>query len=287
MFKATTLQQLPQNLYQLCEILQQASQIIQKQYELYLQGYDVDIQHKQDDSPVTQADLLANDFLTQQLAQLEGGYPILSEEGDQAERQGWDTFWMIDPLDGTKEFIKKTGEFTINLSLIKNGESIISVLAVPLKQQIYISNQGEYPYRYTWQKDQVQIAYYQSNHSQILDESSVIKVGVSRRLRVDGAYAQFFSALDASQQSYQTIEAGSAYKFCLMLEGEIDVYPRLHGTSEWDTAAGQGLLQSIGGEILTLTGKPFVYNQRNTLENNEFLALRKSEDWSLLKTFFS
>lgn len=278
MFNPTTLQQMPTQLHQLCQILQHASQILQAQYTFYCEGDDFDIIKKADQSPVTQADLLANDFLTEQLVQLEGGYPVLSEEGDQTQRQGWGVFWMIDPLDGTKEFIKKTGEFTINLSLIQQGESVISALAVPLKQQIYISEKGQLPYRYTWQQDDVQIDRYQKDDIQF-DEQSAIKVGVSRRLRVDGDYANFFKALDATQQAYQTVEAGSAYKFCLMLEGEIDVYPRLHGTSEWDTAAGQGLLQSIGGELFALNGRPFLYNQRDTLENNEFIALRDSTAW--------
>ena len=286
MFNPTTLQQMPTHLYQLCQILQQASQILQAQYALYCEGDDFDIVKKADQSPVTQADLLANTFLTEQLAQLEGHYSVLSEEGDQSQRHTWNTFWMIDPLDGTKEFIKKTGEFTINLSLIKDGESVISALAVPLQQKIYITEKNELPYRYTWQQDDIQVARYEHIHmSQAIVKP--IKVGVSRRLRMDGNYGQFFAKLSEHQYTYQTIEAGSAYKFCLMLEGEIDVYPRFHGTSEWDTAAGQGLLQSIGGELFTLDGRPFLYNQRDTLENQSFLALQDRRQWAFYKKFIA
>lgn len=292
MFNPVTLQQLPQNLYQLCQILQQASQILQQQYITYLQGDDFEIQHKQDESPVTQADLLVNQFLSQKLGELAEVYPILSEEGQQEERKNWQEFWMIDPLDGTKEFINKTGEFTINLSLICEGDSVISALAVPLKNTIYIVEQGQMAYRWQWQDEQIILSQYQITQDLtafIARKDQILHVAMSRRKQTSKRsvnYQNFIDYLEQLNVQYETISAGSAYKFCMMLEGEIDIYPRLHPTSEWDTAAGQGLLQSIGGELLTLSGHPFKYNQRDTVENGHFFALRKQQDWAIFQKFF-
>lgn len=291
MFNPVTLQQLPQNLYQLCQILQQASQILQQQYTNYIQGDAFEIQQKQDESPVTQADLLVNQFLEQELNRLPKIYPILSEEGQNDQRKQWNEFWMIDPLDGTKEFINKTGEFTINLSLIENGDSVISALAVPLKNRIYIVEQGQQAFRWQWHDDQVALSQYQSKQdlaafSERKDQTLNIAMSRRKQSARGGRYSRLIDYIEQLNVRYETISAGSAYKFCMMLEGEIDIYPRLHGTSEWDTAAGQGLLQSIGGELLTLSGKPFRYNQRDTIENGYFFAVRKQQDWLMFQNFF-
>ena len=285
MFNPVNLQQLPTNLYQLCQILQQASQILQKQYALYCQGGDFTVQQKQDESPVTQADLLVNQFLVQQLNALDVVYPILSEEGQHEERKHWQEFWMIDPLDGTKEFIKKTGEFTINLSLIREGELVVSALAVPLKNTIYINQQNNLPYRYIWSENQVDLSQYADQRvNGYVENDRILNIAMSRRPQQSG-YKIFLDNLDQAKINYHKVVAGSAYKFCMMLEGEIDIYPRLHPTSEWDTAAGQGLLQGIGGEVFTISGKPFVYNQRNTLENGSFFAVCNVDDWAYFKKF--
>lgn len=284
MFTPVTLQQMPQNLYQLCQILRNASQILQQQYQLYTQGDDFEIQHKQDESPVTQADLLVNAYLEEALADLSEQYPILSEEGDNQARKQWHKFWLIDPLDGTKEFIHKTGEFTINVSLIGGGESLISILAVPLKQTIYIGQKGELPYRLQWNEQGEQLFQYELNSLQD-NVSKKIKVAISRRRkpRAGSRYDVFLDGLTKQDIQYETVEAGSAYKFCMMLEGEIDLYPRLHPTCEWDTAAGQGLLESIGGALVTPQGERFVYNQRASMENGHFIALVNKKDWLMIQ----
>lgn len=285
MFTPVTLQQMPQNLYQLCQILQKASLILQQQYEIYRQGNPFDIQNKQDQSPVTQADLLVNDFLEQELAKLDQVYPIISEEGEYQSRKEWQEFWLIDPLDGTKEFIHQTGEFTINLSLISGGESVISILAVPLQQRIYIGQKGELPYRWQWQEDDVALFQYVKTQLDPVINQRMLKVAMSRRRkpRSHSVYDLFLAGLEEQNLTYQTVSAGSAYKFCMMLEGEIDIYPRLHPTCEWDTAAGQGLLESIGGGLVTLKGKRFSYNQREHLENGSFIALANMQDWEIVQ----
>ena len=285
MFKATTLQQLPENLYALCLILRQASQIIQQQYVLYQQGDDFDIQQKQDDSPVTQADLLANESLTAALKDLAPYYPVLSEEDVSVERHQWSTFWMIDPLDGTKEFIKKTCEFTVNLSLIQGGESVISALAIPMQNVVYIVEKGGLPFRWGWGETE-SIAEYQTTLPAFAPrKNDVLKIAMSRRPQHNNQYTDFLDYLEDQQIAYEKISAGSAYKFCMMLEGKIDIYPRFHPTSEWDTAAGQGLLNSIGGELFALDGKPFTYNQRDVLINSSFVAVRSTQDWQIAADF--
>lgn len=287
MFKATTLQQLPANLYQLCQILQQASQIIQVQYAMYQQGDTFDIQHKEDESPVTQADLLSNEFLIQKLKEYYPLIPVLSEENEHFARHTWAEYWLIDPLDGTKEFINKTGEFTINLSLMREGNAIISALAVPMQQVVYIGEEGHLPFRWSWGMEETVAQYTHDLGAFVQRTNTVLNIAMSRRPQRSGHYADFLAFLDRNAISYEKVAAGSAYKFCLMLEGKIDLYPRFHPTSEWDTAAGQGLLQSIGGEVLALSGKPFLYNQRQTLLNHAFIAVRQSDDWSLIQPFLS
>lgn len=268
-------------LQQLCEMLQQAGMLIATEYHSYVAGQQFDIQHKSDDSPVTQADIKAHQFIAQQLIvlnqQLGGSIPLLSEEGDHADRRQWQTFWLLDPLDGTKEFINQTGEFTINLSLMTKGEAVISAIAVPMKQTVYIAQQSHVPFKYQWCDSAIHWSQYQPN--QDCDTLLVpIKIAMSRRNERHALYGEFLAELSRRGLAYELVTAGSAYKFCLMLEHQVDVYVRFHPTSEWDTAAGQGLLHSIGGEVMDLQQRPLLYNQRDSLLNGAFIALRQRSD---------
>jgi 3'(2'), 5'-bisphosphate nucleotidase len=284
MFSEVALQQMPEKLQQLCKILQHASTLLADEYALYQQGKQFHIEKKQDNSPVTQADLKVHAYMCVHLGQLSPHAPILSEEGEQhAERLQWRQFWMLDPLDGTKEFIHQTGEFTINLSWIDGGESVISAIAVPLKQTIYISEKGDTPFRWQWQSDVVTLAKFEH----IDRDTTMMRIAMSRRPERSSLYAAFLQYLTEQQIRYEKVAAGSAYKFCMMLESEIDIYPRFHPTSEWDTAAGQGLLQSIGGDVFDLRHRPFQYNQRADVLNGHFIALRRVQDWQYFADFFS
>lgn len=298
MFAKVALEQMPQNLQQLSRILQQASAIIVAEYERYQRGGQFQIERKSDNSPVTQADLKAHRFISQALAQLTPKLPLLSEEGEHNERHQWQRFWMLDPLDGTKEFIDQTGEFTINLSLIENGGSVISAIAVPLMSKLYIvensivekhQQEAQLPYRYQWNA-QGQIELFQFQYD--LNKNSLkqngfktensLRIAMSRRPEGSLRYQEFLDFLTSQNISYHKVNAGSAYKFCMMIEGEIDLYPRFHPTSEWDTSAGQGLLQSISGEVFDLSHRPFRYNQRTSLLNGQFIALRDVRDWAVI-----
>lgn len=296
MFAKVALEQMPQNLQQLSDILQQASAIIVAEYERYQRGGQFQIDRKSDNSPVTQADLKAHRFISQALAELTPKLPLLSEEGEHNERHQWQRFWMLDPLDGTKEFIDQTGEFTINLSLIENGESVISAIAVPLMSKLYIvensivekhQQEMQLPYRYQWNaQGQTELFQFQHDPNQNdLNNDKAIRIAMSRRPERSSRYQEFLDYLTSQNISYHKVGAGSAYKFCMMIEGEIDLYPRFHPTSEWDTSAGQGLLQSIGGEVFDLRHRPFRYNQRTSLLNGQFIALRDVGDWILFSHY--
>lgn len=282
MFTEVALQQMPERLQQLCVILKQASQIIGQEYECYTQGKQFYIEKKGDNSPVTQADLKANTYITEQLQQLTPEFPVLSEEGQHHGRHGWEQFWLLDPLDGTREFINQTGEFTINLSLINAGESVISALAVPLQQKVYIAEKGHLPFRWQWSEQKITLEQYQHDAGHV---QSTLRIAMSRRPERSERYSAFLAYLDQCQVEYEKVAAGSAYKFCMMLEDQIDIYPRFHPTSEWDTSAGQGLLQSIGGEVFDLKHRAFIYNQRSSLLNQSFIALRDVQDWQYLQDF--
>ena len=282
MFNELALQQIPAKLQPLCQILQQASQILKSEYQHYLAGDQFHIEHKADASPVTQADLRCNAFIQQQLHAL-SSLPVLSEEGELQARHAWGDFWLLDPLDGTKEFLNKTGEFCINLSLIEDGVSVISAIAVPMQQRIYIAAQTELPYRCHWLDDDPTLycCAYQPMARSAGQPDVDLRIALSHRAKA-GDYLSFFEHLQQQNIRYSSRVLGSAYKFCLMLEGEIDIYPRFHPTYEWDTAAGQGLLQSIGGNVFDLMARPFRYNQRETLLNRSFIALSRNQDWQLI-----
>lgn len=251
---------------ELIPILTQAHAILIEEYQHYCQGLQFYIEQKGDTSPVTQADWRVNEYLVQALAQLTPNIPILSEESDYSQRGQWNVCWMLDPLDGTREFIAKRDKFTINLSLLQGHESVLSVIAVPHEQVFYVTDGQSLPYKYhiltqQWQQ-------YKPSQMAARDE---IYIAVSH----GSSHKKYRDFIDYMAQYYkiQTFQAGSAYKFCMMLEGNIDLYPRFHPTSEWDTSAGQGLLESIGGGLLALNQKPFLYNYRDTLLNDGFIAV--------------
>ena len=252
---------------QLVLIMAQASQILLEEYQSYCAGCEFNIQEKSDDSPVTQADLKVNHFLLKQLATVTPQLPVLSEESDYSERAEWKSCWMLDPLDGTKEFIHERDEFTINLSLIENHETTFAIIAVPCEQLIYIGYTSQLPYKYSISRDE----WYQYQIEEHALEAP-IQIGLSHHSK-NPKYKNFIEPILRFRE-VERREAGSAYKFCMMLEGEIDIYPRFHPTSEWDTSSGQSLLESIGGGLMTLDGKPFQYNQRETVLNNGFIAFK-------------
>ena len=248
-------------------VLVAASKILLEEYQNYCAGREFKINEKDDHSPVTQADLKVNEYLMYELQQLTPDIPIVSEESDYSERHAWSTCWMLDPLDGTKEFIHQRDEFTINLSLIENHQTIFSVIVVPTEQVLYIGYLTELPYKYLF-AEKIWERYCKFKGV----ETDAIQVGLSHSSK-NYKYQHYIDYIEQENPVIKR-EAGSAYKFCMMLEGEIDIYPRFHPTSEWDTSSGQGLLESIGGGLVSLDAVPFSYNQRETVLNEGFIAFR-------------
>lgn len=221
------------------------------------------VQHKGDDSPLTAADLAAHRCITAGLAALTPGVPVLSEESrdvDIALRRQWRRFWLVDPLDGTREFIKRNGEFTVNIALVEDGVAVFGVIQQPVTGGLWHGALGQGAYRREADHD-IPIRTRKP-------ATTPLTVAASRSHR-DGRTQALLDLLPGAD----VIGCGSALKFCKLAEGAIDLYPRFHPTSEWDTAAGQAIVEAAGGVVQDLAGRPFRYNQRDTLLNGDFIAV--------------
>ncbi|WP_116366857.1 3'(2'),5'-bisphosphate nucleotidase CysQ [Parahaliea mediterranea] len=234
---------------------------------------DVAVESKQDDSPLTRADLDSHVILREGLQALAGGLPVLSEESSpetKARRHDWPRFWLVDPLDGTKEFVAGTGEFTVNVALIDQHRPVLGVLYQPLAQLAYVGIPRTGAWRYglagdgRWQGEPI--------HTRALRQGQPLAVLASRRHRGE----RLRNALAWLEQAWGPLErhnSGSALKFCHLAEGEGDFYPRYSPCCEWDVAAGQALVEGAGGAVLGLDGEPLQYNRRDTLLSAPFLAI--------------
>ncbi len=229
---------------------------------LYNEG-ELDVRLKEDVSPVTRADLAAHRVILAGLQELTPMVPVLSEESESipySERQRWETYWLVDPLDGTKEFIKRNGEFTVNIALIVRGEPLLGVVHAPALGRTYSAVLGKGAFRQESSRERPsRIVVHRKGGRKL-------KVVVSRSH--PGAEAEaFLRALG----TYDTVQIGSSLKFCLVAEGSADIYPRFGPTREWDTAAGHCVLSSAGGAMTDLHGQPLRYNKPDLL-NPPFIA---------------
>ena len=225
---------------------------------------------KADSTPVTEADHRSQDILLDHLRVLTPELPVLSEEGDLPsfeDRRQWQRYWLIDPLDGTREFIHRTGEFTINIALIDEGVPVLGVLAVPLEHAIYMGVPG---YRAAcYRRDSIdRIA------ASPLTPDAVRVLSGSRHF--SGALADCVKKLEQEFGAVASIKAGSALKFCRLAEGRGDIYPRFARCCEWDTAAGQALLEAAGGKVVDLQFNPLRYNSKKSLVSPHFYAVADS-----------
>lgn len=221
------------------------------------------VETKSDDSPVTQADRAADAVIRQALDGLFPDIPILSEESGHAAaevRRGWKRFWLVDPLDGTKEFIKKNGEFTVNIALIENGRPAFGVVQVPVRDELYYGGPGYGAFLRRGTDDPTPIA------TRKPGPGEPVRVAASRS-HPDPGLEAFLATLPA----YELVTAGSSYKLCLLAKGDIHLYPRTGPTMEWDVAAGHALVLGAGGTMTALDGSPFPYNKPD-LRNGPFLA---------------
>ncbi len=240
--------------------------------EVYASGHDVE--YKADDSPITRADRAAHEILSAGLARLTPGIPVLSEESAEEQafevRRHWREFWLVDPLDGTKEFIHRNGEFTVNVALIREHRPVLGVVGAPVLGLTYYGAEGLGAFRAATGTAPTAI--------HVRPAADPLVVVGSRSHRGDS-----LDAVLARLGPHEMRPMGSSLKFCLVAEGTADLYPRLGPTSEWDTAAAQAVVEAAGGRVTTLDGLSLSYNARETLLNPHFLAFGDaSRDWHRL-----
>jgi 3'(2'), 5'-bisphosphate nucleotidase len=220
------------------------------------------VDYKSDDSPLTKADTASNEVLIKGLEQVEGHYPILSEEEKHQSydiRKDWDTFWLVDPLDGTKEFINRNGEFTVNIALIKNGIPVLGIIYVPVTDIVYWGDEtGAYKVDMNGQS---------TIHVNNSKENRIAVRSKSHASEEEEEILDKYNATDS-------ISVGSSLKFCMVAEGKADIYYRHGPTMEWDTGAGQAILQAAGGKVYfgSTEDNLFRYNKENLL-NGSFLCI--------------
>jgi 3'(2'), 5'-bisphosphate nucleotidase len=259
------------NLKRLClecvNIARDAGQAI---LTIYHAGFNVE--EKDDKSPLTDADMASHNLILQRLSKLTPEIPILSEESAKLpfeERASWQTYWLVDPLDGTREFVKRNGEFTVNIALVHQHKSIIGVINVPVLDIDY----------YAWKDG----GCYKVEHNGEAKRISVKKLDGSR-LCVAGSRSHGSETMQqymAKLGDVEMLSMGSSLKFCLVAEGRADLYPRLGLTSEWDTAAAHCIVEQAGGYITKTDMTPLEYNTKDSLLNPFFFVFGdNSRDWS-------
>jgi len=243
------------------EVISIAQEASQEIMNIYNNGnYDVEI--KADNSPVTIADLLANKIIIQRLGEI-SDYPILTEENpvEYEVRKNWDRYWLVDPLDGTKDFIARNGSFTINIALIESKKPTLGVVYIPISDDVYYAEFSKGAYK---------------NGIKIINNNKRIKlIGADSNFHSTKMTESFF----LKHKIENVIKYGSALKVCKLAEGIVDVYPRLNGTKEWDTAASHIIANEANCKLIDIiTKRELEYNKKN-LENNFFIASHKNREF--------
>lgn len=235
-------------------------------------GTEFRVGAKDDQSPLTAADLASHDCLVAALDGLHPRYPVVSEEfadEDGEDRAGWETYWLIDPLDGTREFIKRNGEFTVNVALIHQHRPVLGVVYAPALGMMYFAAEGCGAFRQDGDGEPMPI------HVTVMAREP-LRV-VASRSHGSPELELFLSRLGR----HERVAVGSSLKFCLVAEGGADIYPRIGLTSEWDTAAAQCVVEEAGGAVVDLDGIPLRYNAKPSILNPFFLVYGdKSRDWT-------
>ncbi|RYH76205.1 3'(2'),5'-bisphosphate nucleotidase [Flavobacteriaceae bacterium 144Ye] len=242
--------------------------------EVYNTAFNVEI--KDDKSPLTEADKRANDVINSFLIPTE--IPIISEENKQTDytvRKTWETCWVVDPVDGTKEFIKRNGEFTVNIALVTNGKPVLGVIYVPAVKTIYFANvENNEAFKADLEPHDVTVETILKIAKPLQpknNNSDRVEV-VGSRSHMNQDTLDFVESLKTDGKEVEIVSKGSSLKFCLVAEGNADVYPRYAPTMEWDTAAGQAICNAVGLQVISKeTNKPLAYNKENLL-NSYFLV---------------
>ncbi len=231
---------------------------------------DFSVEKKSDNSPLTIADKKSHEIIAKSLQNTP--YPILSEEGKEIvyeERKNWETFWLIDPLDGTKEFIKKNDEFTVNVALVQNGNPIMGIIYVPVLQTLYWGQVGEGAWKMesVSESDNMSVTWLKENGIQLPASNDDRKyTAVGSRSHNNEETTAYMKKLEEEHGKIEVISKGSSLKICMVAEGSADVYPRFGPTMEWDTGAGQAIAVAAGKNVTLVDHKtPLKYNKENLL----------------------
>ncbi|MBZ2189214.1 3'(2'),5'-bisphosphate nucleotidase CysQ [Alcanivorax sp. JB21] len=245
---------------------------------IYERG-DISVTRKADDSPLTEADMAAHHLIDAGLKALTPEVPVLSEESaavDIAERLSWPLFWLVDPLDGTQEFIRRNGEFTVNIALIEDGVPVMGVVQVPVTGEVFLG----------LNTDKVTGAWHQSGHVRdairARSPASPVTLVASRRHGA-GAVAALEDAIEARMGPVARTSMGSSLKLCRIAQGRADIYPRLAPTAEWDTAAAHAIVKAAGGEVLGPDFLPLRYQKEDLLNPHFLVTGSEPERWRFLK----
>jgi 3'(2'), 5'-bisphosphate nucleotidase len=233
---------------------------------------DFSVYEKSDLSPLTEADLAAHNVISDSLLELTPKIPILSEESAKipySTRESWDRYWLIDPLDGTKEFVKRNGEFTVNIALIENQQPVLGVIYVPVSKVTYYGSRDAGAFKQ-------------------MPDSAAESISVNPKhgtpIKVAGSRSHAGESLKRYLENlgeHEIVSMGSSLKSCLVAEGLADLYPRLGPTSEWDTGAAQAIVEAAGGKVTDTSMNPLRYNTKESLLNPDFFVFgNMEEDWS-------
>ena len=241
---------------------------------------DFDVERKKDASPLTEADLASHRCIADGLARLTPDIPVLSEEAEHKVapeiRREWRRLWIVDPLDGTREFVKRNGEFSVNIALVEDGVATWGVIQAPVTGTIWHGGAGVGAFRRERLDGEDRTLRVQS------PAGVPTKVAASRSHR-DGRSEAFIDAM-RMRGDVQQLNLGSSLKFCRIADGGLDIYPRFGPTCEWDTAAGQAILEGAGGQVVDPRGRALRYNVRDTLLNGDFIAVGDPQlpwrDWA-------
>jgi 3'(2'), 5'-bisphosphate nucleotidase len=234
---------------------------------------DTKVMTKEDQSPLTNADLNSNNIICSGLSKIDSAIPIVSEESfiDWQIRKNWNKYWLIDPLDGTKEFINKNGEFTVNIALIENNKPVLGVIFVPVLSTLYFASKNNGSYKL-----------HCSSNLNSFNQSNKIQVNKKKRsdhLLVIGSRSHsnegFNQWVQENIEDYELIKIGSSLKFCRIADGSADLYPRFGPTSEWDIAAGHIILMEAGGSVISVDNNEIIYNTKENILNPYFIAACK------------
>jgi 3'(2'), 5'-bisphosphate nucleotidase len=262
-----SIRQFSSNISRIIDIAEKAGKAIM---EIYSQN-DFSTTYKDDNSPLTRADIASNKVIKESLEALEPKLPILSEEAKDIsyeDRRSWKSYWLIDPLDGTKEFIKKNGEFTVNIALVVNAMPFLGVVHAPSFSVTYYASKGKGAFKKTVNKqiEKINVDSY---------KKGTLKIVASRSHKGEKLEG-FIKDIGSKMREVEYINMGSSLKLCLVAEGIAHLYPRLNPTMEWDTAAAQCIVEEAGGMVVDMAGNQIRYNKESLL-NDDFLVLSSVE----------